>query len=62
MTEKKKGLIKKILKPVTKKIVTIEPDERQEEIKRAKQWLDTPAEPDERQQEIKRVKKFFGKE
>ena len=59
-----KKMIKKVLKPVTKKITGFEPDERQEEIKRAKEWLDKPTEPvvDERQEEVKRVKKFFGKE
>lgn len=59
----KKDIIKKVLKPITKKIVSIEPDERQQEIKRAKEWLDAPATPevDERQEEIKRTKKFFNK-
>ncbi len=59
-----KKIIKKVLKPVSKKIVNIEPDERQEEIKRAKEWLDKAPTPevDERQEEIKRTKKFFGKE
>ena len=62
MKNKKKNIIKKILKPVTKKIVTVEPDERQEDIKHAKEFLDTPVELDERQEEIKRMKKFLGKE
>lgn len=56
---KMKKIIKKALKPLSKKVVAVEPDERQEEIKRAKSWS---VEPDERQEEIKRVKKFFGKE
>ena len=58
-----KKVVKKVLKPVAKKIIGIEPDERQEEVKRAKEWLDTPSAPevDERQEEIKRVKKFFNK-
>lgn len=62
MKKKASKVIKKILKPVTKKVEVVEVDERQEEIKRAKEWLDTPAEPDERQTEIQRTKKFFGKE
>lgn len=59
----KKKIIKKILKPITKKIEIVEPDERQQEILRAKEWLDKPSEPevDERQEEIKRVKRFFNK-
>lgn len=61
MVEKKKNIVKKILSPITKKIVVTEPDDRQEDIKHAKEFLDTPV-ADERQEEIKRMKKFLGKE